>query len=109
MTTQVLPTPAPRPGEWDYYTPESGQHVTFYTADALAALAGRLGFDGVVTSGLVHLFHRGRVSRVTRSLVRRPALGYALGHLAAVPDRRHSLMMRDHDAVRDRIAAGRRR
>jgi hypothetical protein len=40
-------------------------------------------------------------------VVRRPALGYALGHLAAVTDRRHSLMMRDHDAVRDRLAGER--
>ena len=107
VTTQVLPSPAPRPGEWDYYALESGQHITFYTQRSLEELARRLGFDGVVTSSLVHLFHRGPVSRVARALVRRPAAGYALGHLAAVTDRRHSLMMRDHDAVRDRLAGDR--
>jgi hypothetical protein len=107
VTTQVLPSPAPRPGEWDYYAPESGQHITFYTSRSLEALARRLGFDGVVTSSLVHLFHRGPVSRATRALVRRPAVGYGLGHVAALADRRHSLMMRDHDAVRDRLAGGR--
>jgi hypothetical protein len=107
VTTQVLPSPAPRPGEWDYYALESGQHITFYTPRSLEELARRLGFDGVVTSSLVHLFHRGPVSRLTRSIVRRPAVGYALGHLAAVPDRRHSLMLRDHDAVRDRLAGER--
>ena len=107
VTTQVLPSPAPRPGEWDYYALESGQHITFYTARSLEALADRLGFDGVVTSGLVHLFHRGRVSRLTRAIVRRPAIGYGLGHAAALTDRRHSLMMRDHDAVRDRLAGDR--
>lgn len=107
VTTQVLPSPAPRPGEWDYYAPESGQHITFYTARSLEALAGRLGFDGVVTSGLVHLFHRGPVARTTRALVRRPAVGYGMGHLAALTDRRHSLTMRDHDAVRDRLAEDR--
>lgn len=107
VTTQVLPTPAPRPGEWDYYALESGQHITFYTRRSLEALAARLGFDGVVTSSLVHLFHRGPVSRVTRSLVRHPAISYGLGHLAAVPDRRHSLTMRDHDTVRERLAGER--
>ncbi|MBD3926651.1 class I SAM-dependent methyltransferase [Nocardioides cavernae] len=107
VTTQVLPSPAPRPGEWDYYAEESGQHITFYTPQSLQALARRLGFDGVVTSSLVHLFHRGPVSPVTRALVRRPAIGYGLGHLAAVTDRRHSLLMRDHDTVRDRLARGR--
>lgn len=107
VTTQVLPSPTPRPGDWDYYALESGQHITFYTPRSLEALARRLGFDGVVTSPLVHLFHRGPVSRVTRSLVRRPAVSYGLGHVAAVADRRHSLMMRDHDAVRDRLAGDR--
>ena len=106
VTTQVLPTPAPRPGDWDYYAPESGQHITFYTPRSLGALAARLGFDGVVTSSLVHLFYRGPVSRLTRSLVRHPALSYGLGHVAAVTDRRHSLMMRDHDAVRDALGEG---
>ena len=106
VTTQVLPTPAPPPGGWDYYAPESGQHITFYTHRSLEVLAQRLGYDGVVTSSLVHLFHRGPISRAARMLVRRPAVGYGLGHLAAITDRRHSLMMRDHDAVRDRLAQG---
>ena len=107
VTTQVLPSPAPQPRDWDYYALESGQHITFYTPRSLEELARRLGFDGVVTSPLVHLFHRGPVSRMTRSLVRRPAVSYALGHAAALTDRRHSLMMSDHDAVRDRLLGDR--
>ena len=99
MTTQVLPDPAPRPGEWDYYALETGQHITFYTGSSLEHLARRLGFDGVVTSNLVHLFHRGKVSATTRALVRRPGVAYGLGQLAALPDRRHSLMMRDYERV----------
>lgn len=95
VTTQVLPDPAPRPGEWWYYTPESGQHITFYTAASLQALARELGFDGVVTSDLVHYFFRGKASPVTRAAVRRPAVAYGVGHLAAVLDRRHSLLQSD--------------
>jgi hypothetical protein len=95
VTTQVLPDPAPRPGDWWYYTPESGQHITFYTRDSLDRLARELGFDGAVTSDLVHYFHRGRVSRLTRTLVARPAVAYGMGHLAAVVDRRHSLLQSD--------------
>ena len=98
-TTQVLPDPAPQPHEWDYYTRETGQHITFYTKASLEALAARLGFDGVVTSSLVHLFHRGKISPATRALVRRPAVSYGLGQLSAVADRRHSLMMSDYKAV----------
>lgn len=95
VTTQVLPDPAPRPGQWWYYTPESGQHITFYTRDSLQRLARELGFDGAVTSDLVHYFHRGRPARLTSSLVARPSLAYGLGHLAAVTDRRHSLLQSD--------------
>lgn len=100
-TTRLLPSPAPRPGDWDYYALESGQHITFYTADALQHLAQHLGFDGVVTSGLVHLFYRGAPSLATRTLIRSPALAYGLGQLAAMADRRHSLTTRDYNAVRD--------
>lgn len=104
MTTQVLPSPAPQPGAWDYYALESGQHITFYTPTALDHLARRLGFDGVITSSLVHLFYRGEPSWATRALVRRPALSYGMGQVVAMADRRHSLTTRDHDAVRDTLA-----
>jgi hypothetical protein len=95
VTTQVLPDPPPRPGDWWYYTPESGQHITFYTRDSLQRLARELGFDGAVTSDLVHYFHRGPVSRLTRTLVARPPIAYGVGHLASVVDRRHSLLQSD--------------
>ncbi|KRF36532.1 class I SAM-dependent methyltransferase [Nocardioides sp. Soil805] len=103
-TTQVLPDPAPAPTDWDYYALESGQHITFYTPRSLERLAKRLGFDGVVTSSLVHLFYRGRLSPLTRALVQRPAVSYGLGHLASLADRRHSMLLSDHDAVRSRLA-----
>ncbi len=95
VTTQVLPDPAPRPGEWWYYTPESGQHITFYAPDSLQRLARELGFDGAVTSDLVHYFYRGKISPITRAVVARPAVAYGVGHLAAVVDRRHSLLQSD--------------
>ncbi len=95
VTTQVLPEPPPRPGEWWYYTPESGQHITFYTHASLQRLARELGFDGAVTSDLVHYFYRGRTRVSTKALVRRPAIAYGVGHLAAVADRRHSLLQSD--------------
>jgi len=95
VTTQVLPDPAPKPGDWWYYAIESGQHITFYTPEALQALARELGFDGAVTSSLVHYFYRGKPRLSTRALVRRPAVAYGAGHLAAVADRRHSKLASD--------------
>jgi hypothetical protein len=95
LTTQILPEPAPRPGEWWYYTLETGQHITLFSEQSLHELAQRLGFDGVVTGSFVHLFHRGPVSRRTRTLVSRPQIAYGAGLLASVLDRRHSLLERD--------------
>ena len=103
-TTQIVPAPTPRPTEWDYYALESGQHITFYTQASLEKLARRLGFQEVVTSSLVHLFYRGRVSPLTKAMVRRPALSYGLGHLASLADRRHSLLLSDHDAAKGRLS-----
>jgi len=99
-TTNVVPEPAPQPEDWWYYALQSGQHITFYTPAALQELATRLGFDGVITSPFVHLFHRGPVSRATRALVRRPEVAYGLGHLASLTDRRHSLLATDMDRVK---------
>lgn len=103
-TTHVLPEPAPKPGEWWYYTPETGQHMTLYTPKSLEILADRLGFDGVVTGPFVHLFYRGtKPSALTSALVRRPAFSYGIGLLASVPDRRHSLQASDLEEVKQRL------
>lgn len=99
VTTQVLPDPPPRPGEWWYFTPESGQHITFYTRGSLTRLAHELGFDGVVTSDLLHYFFRGKASPIARAVVARPAVAYGLGYLAAVADRRHSLLQGDLERI----------
>lgn len=69
MTSYLLPEPAPAPSDWWYYTPETGQHITFYTERALATLAQRLGYS-VITDGVSrHLFYRGSVSSRTRLLL----------------------------------------
>jgi len=43
FSTQLLPDPTPQPGAWWYYAPETGQHVSFYSARSLNILAERLG------------------------------------------------------------------
>jgi hypothetical protein len=94
-TTQLLPSPTPQPDDWWYYAPETGQHITFYTAESIRALAERLGFPSVVTGSFVHLFHRGQISRKTSALIRNPKVAYALGGASALLDRRHSLIASD--------------
>ena len=100
VTTQVLPSPPPRPEDWWYYTLETGQHITLYSPDALRRLAERLAFDGVISGSFLHLFYRGRVSRRTRTLVRHPQVAFGAGLLSTVLDRRHSLLENDLEEIR---------
>lgn len=105
-TTEILPEPAPHPGQWWYYTPETGQHITFYTRRALGALAGRLGFGCVVTGPLVHVFSRRPLARRSAALVRAPRAAYLLGAGLSLADRRYSLTASDVERAREASVRG---
>ena len=107
VTTSLLPTPAPKPGAWDYYAEETGQHVLIYTASALATLAESLGMQVTSTGRLVHLFHRRPIRRATRLLLRDERLGYAVGAVRSELARRRGLTALDRLAVVDRLRAPR--
>lgn len=80
FTTELLPEPTPRLDSWWYYTPETGQHVTFYTSNALSALASRLGMSFVSDGKSFHAFYRpGALPRSTRWIIRNPRIGRRLG------------------------------
>lgn len=69
VSTCLLPEPAPRVGDWWYYMPEVGQHITFHTSDSLRRLAEQLGFQ-LTTNGINwHLLHRGPLDVRTRALL----------------------------------------
>lgn len=101
-TTQVLPDPAPLPGEWWYYTPETGQHISFYTRRSLKELAIRLGYDGVIIGPFTHLFYRGHVPSRAAWLVHNPRLAYLWGGILSVPDRGRSLTRSDMESAKTR-------
>lgn len=103
LTTQVLPQPAPQPGDWDYFAPETGQHVTFYTVAGLRALADRLGMELTSSGRLVHVFHRRPLRRSTRALLRDERLAYVVGAVRSEADRRHGLTLADHAAAASRL------
>lgn len=56
FSTELLPPNNPRPGEWHYYTPETGHHVGFYTAASLEGLAKRLGRHFASDGRMLHAF-----------------------------------------------------
>lgn len=56
FTTQLLPSPVPKPEEWEYYGLTHGQHIAFYSMKTLRYLANLYGLY-VYTNGVnMHLF-----------------------------------------------------
>lgn len=56
FSTELLPETNNRPGEWHYYTPETGQHIGFFTAASLQRLAQRLGRHFATDGRMLHVF-----------------------------------------------------
>jgi hypothetical protein len=86
VSTLIVPQPAPGLSDWWYYAPMSGQHISFYTKDALRLLADRFG-RSLLSVGPYHLFckkpqnevlfrlaTRFRVAKIVNRIYRRPSL-----------------------------------
>ncbi|MBJ6727029.1 class I SAM-dependent methyltransferase [Geomesophilobacter sediminis] len=74
FTTEILPPGPPQPDQWWYYIPDYGQHISFYTMDALSKIAQRFGLHLCSDGRSLHLFSRRRISpllfkAVSRQLV----------------------------------------
>ena len=69
FTTETLPEPPPRLGQWWYYMPAVGQHITFHTVASLQILAEDLGFELTSNGSNWHLFHRGPLDLRTRAIL----------------------------------------
>jgi hypothetical protein len=60
VTTEPLPSPVPDPSWW-YYSPASGQHISFFEVRTLAVMARRLGLR-LHTRHSFHVLHDGTVT-----------------------------------------------
>jgi hypothetical protein len=56
LTTVLMPSTQPKPGEWWYYGLDHGQHVAFFTETALASVARRFSKHLVSGGGEYHFF-----------------------------------------------------
>jgi hypothetical protein len=63
VSTELLPHPTPRVADWWYYCTAGGQHVSFYTLEALRVIGRRFGRD-LLSNGSYHLFSRGPRNRL---------------------------------------------
>jgi len=88
FTTELYSGNPPQPGQWWYYAPESGQHISFYRHDTLATLGRRLNLHFHSRRGM-HILSRNPLPKsrinlvlspltpVFARLVRRPGLSWS--------------------------------
>lgn len=69
FSTELLPDPAPKVGEWWYYLPNVGQHITFHTPESLRRLGEHLGYQLTTNGTNWHMFHRRPLDVRTRMLL----------------------------------------
>jgi hypothetical protein len=62
FTTDLLPSPVPGPGEWYYYAPTHGQHISFYSLKTLSYLAGHFGMNVYSNGFNTHLFTKEKLT-----------------------------------------------
>ncbi len=78
FTTELVPTPTPRPGEWWYYALDQGQHVAFYTRKSLEIMAERLRLSLVTDGTSRHLLTERPVAPLLFSIVSKYKTGVLL-------------------------------
>lgn len=55
FSTLLVPATNPRPGDWWYYAPEQGQHISFYTRKSLEILTKTFGLNLYTDGNMLHL------------------------------------------------------
>ncbi len=95
MSTELLPSPRPRPEQWPYYGLGHGQHICFHTAASLRVLAGRLGLKVHSDGRAYHLLSSRPLPPLLFSLLVKAAKRLPLGALR----NRSSLAVDDYAPV----------
>ncbi len=95
FTTDLIPDPPPRLDEWWYFGPEHGQHVAFYTPEALRRLAAQFGARYFEGCNGFHLLSRRNLSETRFRLATRSRVLRAINFLF----RRRSLLPSDFQAA----------
>jgi hypothetical protein len=98
FTTEVVPEPAPAVSRWWYYTPEHGQHVSFFSRRSLQLVARNLGYN-LYSSGSIHLLSTRHLSRRLFAISVNESVAAPLGHILAWVRGIESLLPADFEAV----------
>jgi hypothetical protein len=97
FTTELVPPETPKPGAWQYYGLEHGQHVSFYTAQTLSVIAAKNHLNLYTDGRTIHLFTSRKVSPYLFYAVSR----YKIASLLNLFVRRDSLLQQDYEKSLD--------
>ena len=67
FSTDLLPSPIPKPNEWSYYAPSHGQHISFYSEKTLQTIASKHNLKYANILGL-HIFCGDKIIEKIHSL-----------------------------------------
>lgn len=62
FSTYLLPSHKPKPGEWWYYGPDHGQHISIYTKQSLKILGGRFNLNLYSNDKSIHLLSKRKLN-----------------------------------------------
>lgn len=68
FSTQLLPSPLPKPDEWWYYHFDHGQHISFYTQKSLELLAQRFDLNFYSIKG-IHFLTKKKMNNVLLKMI----------------------------------------
>jgi len=99
FSTELIPREEPKPGEWWYYAPEDGQHISFFTLDSLAAIGKKFRMNLYSNGRTLHLL---TPKKIPASLFKLISL-YPVAWVLQLFRRQPSLLERDHQGAVSRM------
>jgi 2-polyprenyl-3-methyl-5-hydroxy-6-metoxy-1,4-benzoquinol methylase len=103
FTTELQPENAAALSDWHYFVPETGQHISLFHRESLAALARRSSLH-LLSHKDIHLLSASMKSAFLYRLVFRPRFQKLMRKLR----KRKSLLLRDAEKIRSMSEAGNR-
>jgi 2-polyprenyl-3-methyl-5-hydroxy-6-metoxy-1,4-benzoquinol methylase len=96
FSTELQPEKEIRPDTWWYVTPETGQHIAFYTVKALEVIAAKYGLHLYTNGTHLHLFTKKKVSAAYFNLLTKQKVARVMSKMFA---RKPSLQGSDFNAI----------
>ncbi len=108
FSTELQPGKIEKIEEWSYFSTETGQHIAFYNATTLKAIADKLGYNFYTDGRFLHLFTKTNLEFNPFEPVRdKFLLRKAKKYIAKIEQQSNpapdSLLMRDWQYIKDKI------